>query len=157
MTTKFSLALHTTTTKLELAIAKFEQNLDHDTNRNSQTYIIHKQQSWELGRELSVQLHDCLDMFVDDILWTDFAFLVIATGIGSFTGTRIGIVVARTLGEQLNIPVYGIDCESIAMRSQQSEPPLSLSESLLAIAQTHWQNGITAPWQDVKPLYETPA
>jgi tRNA threonylcarbamoyl adenosine modification protein YeaZ len=146
MTISFALALHTTTTKLELAIAKVD--------RNSQIYITYKQQSWELGRELSVQLHDCLNLFVGDILWSDFAFLAIATGLGSFTGTRIGIVVARTLGEQLNIPVYGIDCASIITRSQQSNPPLSLSESLLAIAYDQWQEGIYPNWQDVLPLYE---
>ena len=112
MTTSFALALHTTTTKLELAIAEINQNSD----RNPQIYSIHKQQSWELGRELSVQLHDCLGLFVGDNSWTDFAFLAIATGIGSFTGTRIGIVVARTIGEQLNIPVYGIDCQTIVLR-----------------------------------------
>ena len=150
MTKSFALALHTTTTKLELAIAKVNPNLD----RNSQTYITHKQQSWELGRELSVQLHDCLNMFVGDILWTDFAFLAIATGIGSFTGTRIGVVVARTLAEQLDIPLYGINCESINTRSQQSQAALTLSESLLAIAYEQWQAGIYSNWQDVLPLYE---
>ena len=150
MTKSFALALHTTTTKLELAIAKVNPNSD----RNSQIYITHKQQSWELGRELSVQLHDCLNMFVGDILWTDFAFLAIATGIGSFTGTRIGVVVARTLAEQLDIPLYGINCESINTRSQQSQAALTLSESLLAIAYEQWQAGIYSNWQDVLPLYE---
>ena len=148
MNTSFALALHTTTTKLELAIAKIDSN----SGRNS--YIIHKQQSWELGRELSVQLHDCLTMFVGDLKWTDFAFLAIATGIGSFTGTRIGIVVARTLGEQLDIPVYGIGCDAIVARAQQSEPNLSLSESLLAIAYDSWQAGTYSNWQDVLPIYE---
>ena len=150
MTTSFALALHTTTTKLELAIAEINQNSD----RNPQIYSIHKQQSWELGRELSVQLHDCLGLFVGDNSWTDFAFLAIATGIGSFTGTRIGIVVARTIGEQLNIPVYGIDCQTIVSRAQQSKPALSLSESLLAIAHDQWQAGIYPGWQDALPIYE---
>jgi tRNA A37 threonylcarbamoyladenosine modification protein TsaB len=150
MTTSFALAFHTTTTKLELEIAE----LHFDSDRNSQFYITHKQQSWELGRELSVRLHDCLSLFVGDILWTDFSFLAIATGIGSFTGTRIGVVVARTLGEQLNIPVYGIDCEAIIKRSQQSNPPLALGESLLAIAYDQYQAGIYPNWQNVLPIYE---
>jgi tRNA A37 threonylcarbamoyladenosine modification protein TsaB len=150
MTTSFALALHTTTTKLELAISEVNSNSD----RGSQVYITHKQQSWELGRELSAHLHSFLNIIVGDILWTDFAFLAIATGLGSFTGTRIGVVVARTLGEQLDIPVYGIDCESINARSLQSIPPLSLSESLLAIAYDQWQAGIYPSWQDVLPIYE---
>jgi len=150
MTTSFALALHTTTTKLELAIAEFHQ----DSDRIAQTAIIHKQQSWELGRELSVQLHGCLSLLVGDIVWSDFAYLAIATGIGSFTGTRIGVVVARTLGEQLNIPVYGINCEEVISRSQQSEPPLTLSEALLAIAHDQYQSGIYPHWQDALPIYE---
>ncbi|MEI6065392.1 MAG: hypothetical protein WCQ26_12415 [Pseudanabaena sp. ELA748] len=150
MTKSFALALHTTTTKLEIAIAEINPNPD----RNSQIYNIHKQQSRELGRELSVQLHDCLNLFVGDIAWTDFAFLAIATGIGSFTGTRIGVVVARTMGDQLNIPVYGINCESIVTRAQQADPPLTLSESLLAIAADQWQIGIFPNWKDVFPVYE---
>ncbi len=150
MTKSFALALHTTTTKLEIAIAEINPNPD----RNSQIYNIHKQQSRELGRELSVQLHDCLNLFVGDIAWTDFAFLAIATGIGSFTGTRIGLVVARTIGEQLNIPVYGIDCQTIVSRAQQSTPNLSLGESLLAIAYDQWQAEIYPSWQDALPIYE---
>jgi len=154
MTKSFALALHTTTTKLELAIAEINQNSDRD----SQVYIIRKQQSWELGRELSVQLHDCLSVFVGDpdlnLAWIDFVFLAIATGIGSFTGARIGVVVARTLGEQLNIPVYGIDCESIVAKVKQSDPPLSLAESLLAIAYEQWQKGTFSSWQEVLPIYE---
>jgi tRNA threonylcarbamoyladenosine biosynthesis protein TsaB len=149
MTTSFAIAIHTTTTKLELAIAKIDLN----SELSSQTYITHKQQSWELGRELSIQLHDCLNMFVGDILWTDFAFLAIATGVGSFTGTRIGVVVARTLGEQLDIPVYGINCETIINRAEQSNSPMGLSESLLAIAYDQWRSQIYPDWKDVLPLY----
>jgi len=151
MNISFAIALHTTSTKLALAIAEINQS----SGRHSQIYSIYKQQSWELGRELSVQFHDCLNMFVGDLSWTDFTFLAIATGIGSFTGTRIGVVVARTLGEQLNIPVYGIDCETIITKSQQSSPPRPLSESLLAIAYEQWQAGIYPTWQYVLPLYES--
>ena len=63
-------------------------------------------------------------------------------------------MVARTLGEQLNIPVYGINCEQIVSRSQQSEPTLTLSEALLAIAHDQYQAGIYPQWQDVLPIYE---
>lgn len=148
MTTSFALALHTTTTKLEITIAEINQNSD----RNSPSYIIHKQQSWELGRELSVSFHDCLSLFMDDIAWTDLAFLAIATGIGSFTGTRIGVVAARTLAEQLNIPLYGISCDPITANAEQLN--LSLGESLLAIAYEQWQAQIYPNWQDILPIYE---
>ncbi len=154
MTTNFALALHTTTTVLELAIAEINQN----SERNAPAYIVHKQQSWELGRELSVQLHDCLSMFVGDMAWTDFAFVAIATGIGSFTGTRIGVVAARTIAEQLDIPLYGISCDDIAEKAQGFEPPLSLAEALLVIAADQWrsqqQKQSFPHWSQVLPIYE---
>lgn len=154
MNKSFALALHTTTSKLDLAIAAIK----YDADRRPYDYSIHKQQSWELGRDLSVRLHDCLIMFVGDLSWHDFEFVAIATGIGSFTGTRIGVVVARTIGEQLNIPVYGIDCNAIESRSQQEQPPLALSSSLLAIAYDQWRSQLLTAsfsnWQNILPIYE---
>ncbi|MEL6164981.1 MAG: tRNA (adenosine(37)-N6)-threonylcarbamoyltransferase complex dimerization subunit type 1 TsaB, partial [Cyanobacteria bacterium J06628_3] len=40
--------------------------------------------------------------------WADMTFIAVARGPGGFTGTRIGVVAARTLGQQLNIPVFGV-------------------------------------------------
>ncbi|MDX2254234.1 MAG: hypothetical protein NW214_01825 [Pseudanabaenaceae cyanobacterium bins.39] len=154
MTKHFALALHTTTSTLDLAIA----SINYDAARQPQSYIIHKQQSWELGRELSVRLHGCLSVFMGDILWTDLSYVAIATGIGSFTGTRIGVVVARTLGEQLDIPVYGFDCDAIVMRSQQDMPPLTLATSLLDLSFGQWRSQILqgetlTTWQQILPNY----
>ncbi len=38
----------------------------------------------------------------------DIGGVVVGTGAGSFTGTRIGVVVAKTLGQALHVPVAGI-------------------------------------------------
>ena len=38
----------------------------------------------------------------------DLKFIVVNRGPGSFTGTRIGIVIANTLSKSLNIPIIGI-------------------------------------------------
>lgn len=166
MTQNFALALHTTTTVLELAIAEinpnFDQDLDQPSGRNAPNYIIHKQQSWDLGRELSVQLHDCLNAFMGDLPWSELAFVAIATGIGSFTGTRIGVVAARTIAEQLDIPLYGIACDAIDQIAQGVEPNLSLSEAMLAIAADQWRSQQQLPperrsfphWSEVLPKYE---
>ncbi|MBD2148709.1 hypothetical protein H6F44_00990 [Pseudanabaena sp. FACHB-1277] len=155
MNKSFALALHTTTSKLDLTIAAIK----YDADRCPYAYNIHKQQSWELGRDLSVRLHDCLSVFVGDLSWQDFKFVAIATGIGSFTGMRIGVVVARTLGEQLDIPVYGIDCDTIEARSHQELPPLDRSSSLIAIAYEQWRSQSSTQdfsnWRNVLPIYET--
>ncbi|MCM0593626.1 MAG: tRNA (adenosine(37)-N6)-threonylcarbamoyltransferase complex dimerization subunit type 1 TsaB [Gloeotrichia echinulata DVL01] len=92
--TKFALALHTTTPELGLAISNFAG----ETRSNV----------WNLGRDLSSQIHQYLIEFIQPQTWSDLAFLAVAKGPGGFTGTRIGVVLARTLGQQLDIPVFAV-------------------------------------------------
>ncbi|MEJ1931089.1 tRNA (adenosine(37)-N6)-threonylcarbamoyltransferase complex dimerization subunit type 1 TsaB, partial [Nostoc sp. NIES-2111] len=67
-----------------------------------------RSQVWNLGRDLSSYIHQYLLEFVAPQTWSDLAFIAVAKGPGGYTGTRIGVVIARTLGQQLNIPVFGI-------------------------------------------------
>jgi tRNA threonylcarbamoyl adenosine modification protein YeaZ len=90
---KYGLALHTTTPELGLAISNF---------------IDTRSQVWNLERELSSLLHQYLIEFIKPQTWKDMAFIAVAKGPGGFTGTRIGMVAARTLGQQLNIPVFAV-------------------------------------------------
>ena len=92
--TKYGLALHTTTPELGLAIS----NLAGDIRSGV----------WNLERELSSQMHQHLIEFIQPQQWQDLAFIAVARGPGGYTGTRIGLVTARTLGQQLNIPVFPI-------------------------------------------------
>ena len=91
---KYALALHTTTPQLGLAITNFAQD--------------NRQQILDLGRGLSDLLHKYLQEIIRPQTWQDLAFIAVAKGPGGFTGTRIGVVTARTLAQQLNIPLYGI-------------------------------------------------
>ncbi|GAB1544073.1 tRNA (adenosine(37)-N6)-threonylcarbamoyltransferase complex dimerization subunit type 1 TsaB [Scytonema sp. NUACC21] len=92
--TKYGLALHTTTPELGLAVSNFAG----DT----------RSQVWKLERELSSLLHQYLIEFIKPQTWADLGFIAVAKGPGGFTGTRIGVVTARTLGQQLGIPVFAI-------------------------------------------------
>ncbi|MGB7439693.1 MAG: tRNA (adenosine(37)-N6)-threonylcarbamoyltransferase complex dimerization subunit type 1 TsaB [Coleofasciculaceae cyanobacterium] len=92
--TKYGLAIHTTSPQLGLAISNFA----NDT----------RSQTWELGRDLSTHLHQYLIEFLQPQTWSDLAFIAVAKGPGSFTSTRIGLVTARTLAQQLNIPLFSI-------------------------------------------------
>ena len=91
---KYSFALHTTTPELGLAISNFADDSRSDV--------------WKLDRNVSNLMHQYLINFVKPQTWADMAFIAVAKGPGGFTGTRIGVVAARTLGQQLNIPVFAV-------------------------------------------------
>ncbi|MEM9923017.1 MAG: tRNA (adenosine(37)-N6)-threonylcarbamoyltransferase complex dimerization subunit type 1 TsaB [Cyanobacteria bacterium P01_D01_bin.50] len=91
---KYGLALHTTTPELGLAISNFAD--DYRSDR------------WKLERNVSNLMHQYLMEFIKPQTWADMAFVAVARGPGGFTGTRIGVVAARTLGQQLNIPVFPV-------------------------------------------------
>lgn len=92
---KQGLAIHTTSGELGLAF------VDNQGNYHCQ--------SWDLERDLANQLQGKLQEFITPLSsWLKLDFLAGAIGPGSYTSTRIGVVTAKTLAQQLNIPVYGI-------------------------------------------------
>lgn len=86
--------MHTASPELGLALSNFAGD------RRSQT--------WNLGRETSHLLHSHLVEFLEPQTWRDLDFIAVAKGPGGFTGTRIGVVTARTLAQQLEIPLFAI-------------------------------------------------
>ena len=60
-----------------------------------------------LGRRLSNELIPCVETLLPAEHWRQLGRLVVATGPGGFTGTRLSVVWARTLAQQLAIPLHG--------------------------------------------------
>ncbi|WP_373542913.1 tRNA (adenosine(37)-N6)-threonylcarbamoyltransferase complex dimerization subunit type 1 TsaB [Chamaesiphon sp.] len=91
---KYGLALHTSSPALGLAIGTTTEDV--------------RCQTWDLGRETSNYLHPYLRDFLSPQTWQDLGWLAVAHGPGGFTGARLGIVTARTLAQQLDLPVFAI-------------------------------------------------
>jgi tRNA threonylcarbamoyl adenosine modification protein YeaZ len=92
MSADWGLALHTTTDMLGLALMRSDQEC-----REHQECL-----GLDLSNLLLVRMRD----FLPPQSSQDLAFIAVANGPGSFTSTRVGLVVARTLGQQLAIPVF---------------------------------------------------
>ena len=91
---KYAIALHTSTPQLGIAINNYAGD--------SRTRVLN------LGRGLASSLHQHLGDTIFPQTWQDIEFIAVAKGPGGFTGTRVGVVTARTIAQQLNIPLFGI-------------------------------------------------
>ncbi len=106
------LAIHTSSPQLGLML----QSIDLGPE------AISRYQVWDLGREVSSQFHVKLMDFVEPHNWQDLSFVAVANGPGGFTGTRIGVVAARILAQQLEIPLFGVSSlAAIAAQSMASQ------------------------------------
>lgn len=79
--------------------------------------------SFDLGRALSNELLTCVEQLLPAQRWHELERLVVAIGPGGFTGTRLTVVLARTLAQQLQLPLDGL-CSFllIAARLALTEP-----------------------------------
>lgn len=82
-------------------------------------------EAFPLGRALSQQLFACVEAVLPAAAWPTLARLAVATGPGGFTGTRLTVGMARTLAQQLALPLDGVSSFQLAARRlwRQGEAP----------------------------------
>jgi tRNA threonylcarbamoyl adenosine modification protein YeaZ len=87
---------------------------------------------WALGHGLSSQLQQVLQRFMTPQQWSELAWIAVMQGPGSFTGTRLGVVTARTLTQQLGIPLYGFSNLAIAawLAVAETESPKTVAVTI---------------------------
>jgi tRNA threonylcarbamoyl adenosine modification protein YeaZ len=81
--------------------------------------------AFPLGRALSNDLFRCVEAVLPASRWPQLARLAVATGPGGFTGTRLTVTLARTLAQQLGLPLDGVGSFLLMARHRlaQPEPP----------------------------------
>jgi tRNA threonylcarbamoyl adenosine modification protein YeaZ len=102
---KYGLAIHTSTQQLGLGLIDLLQ-------------ATKKVEVWDLNRNMSTHLHQYLKDFLQGLNWSELDFISVAKGPGSFTSIRIGMVTARTLAQQLALPLFTFS--SLAILAQHS-------------------------------------
>ena len=91
----------------------------------------HRVAVFDDGRRLSNSLITRVEELLPRHRWSQIKGLAVATGPGGFTGTRLSIVMARTLAQQLNCPLLGVSSYSLmAARLFPGDRPFWLTRLL---------------------------
>ena len=90
-----------------------------------------------MGRQLTNGLIPAVEELLPQEEWTSIVRLAVCTGPGGFTGTRLTVVMARTLAQQLGCPLHGESSFalmaprlSVALPASQALEPFSIVQTL---------------------------
>ena len=106
------LALHSTTERFGVALQ------DPERQQTSLACAV-----FDDGRGLSNSLFDRVEMLLPAERWPALQGLAVATGPGGFTGTRLSVVLARTLSQQLGCPLLGVSSYALMAKRLSQQLP----------------------------------
>lgn len=166
---KYGLAIHTTSSELGIAVSNYAENL---WGRFPSTEFFKREGDsrsnvWDLGRSLSTHLHYHLAEYIQPQTWADLDFIAVAKGPGSFTSTRIGVVTARTIAQQLDIPLFAISSLEAIARAEKGVGAIAVqipAQTNLVYAAIYSGETILLPdslmtveaWQKTLDTWQTP-
>jgi tRNA threonylcarbamoyladenosine biosynthesis protein TsaB len=104
--------------------------------------------AFPLGRALSNSLLPCLESVLPAREWPQLARLAVATGPGGFTGTRLTVALARTLAQQLSLPLDGVSSFHLIARRRLASAPIGTS---LILSQELPRHGVVAGLYRAEP------
>jgi tRNA threonylcarbamoyl adenosine modification protein YeaZ len=134
---RWVLALHSSSETLGVAL----QPLGHPE-------IPARMDAFPLGRALANSLLPCVEAVLPAGEWPQLARLAVATGPGGFTGTRLTVAMARTLAQQLDLPLDGISSFHLIARRLLAEQPGGAS---LILSQELPRHGVVAGLYRAEP------
>jgi tRNA threonylcarbamoyladenosine biosynthesis protein TsaB len=76
--------------------------------RRMQAALPDRIETFDVGRRLANDLLGCLEKVCPAEHWPSLSRLAVAIGPGGFTATRLTVVLARTLAQQLSLPLDGV-------------------------------------------------
>ncbi len=125
------LALHSTSEVLGLGLAPLAPSSEVSAQEAQSPCI----RSHSLGRRLSNDLLTCVEELLPAQQWRKLGRLAVATGPGGFTGTRVTVVFARTLAQQLALPLDGFSsflliAHRLRQRAEVGDQPFWLLQEL---------------------------
>jgi tRNA threonylcarbamoyladenosine biosynthesis protein TsaB len=86
--------------------------------------------AFPLGRALANDLLACVEELLPAEQWPQLGRLAVATGPGGFTGTRLTVVLARSLAQQLRLPLDGFSSFLLVARRLGLQQPTWLTQEL---------------------------
>ena len=127
------MALHSSTERFGVAV--------HDPMSSSEPSAV---QVFDDGRGLSNTLITRVSAMLPRERWTQLSGLAVATGPGGFTGTRLSVVMARTLAEQLRCPLLGISSFALMAPRLHNQLPVDQCGQPFWIARELPRRGLVA-------------
>ena len=127
------IALHSSTERFGVAV--------HDPMSSSEPSAV---QVFDDGRGLSNTLITRVSAMLPRERWTQLSGLAVATGPGGFTGTRLSVVMARTLAEQLRCPLLGISSFALMAPRLHNQLPVDQRGQPFWIARELPRRGLVA-------------